>query len=118
MDNDLRSQLRALTNLAIEGFGQEQEHCAAITAAVEQVENVIGALGEKQESTHSLAVAAVGGGGDVPESAAAMVGASGQVAAAVKQLQQTAALIKTQTDTAYTRAGEAAENGRQYLAVI
>jgi hypothetical protein len=117
-DDDLRSQLRALTNLAREGFGQEQEHCSVITACIEAVEAAIELLADKQETTHRLAIAAVGGGGDVPDSAAQMIGASANVGDIVEQLRAGCLDLKTKVEGAADQAGLAADNAEQYLAVI
>ena len=118
MDDDLRSQLRSLTALAIEGFGQEQEHCSVITAAIEAVEETLESLRDKQEATHQLAIAAVGGGGDVPQPAAQMIGASASVLDTVNEIRGELSLIKSRVDDAHHQAGAAATNGTDYLAVI
>jgi hypothetical protein len=118
-DNDLRAQLIALTTLAIEGFGQEQEQCAALTAIVEEnLGSIREAFSEKQKATHTLALAAVGSRSDIPESASSMIGASSSVGAMVTEIEQSSALLLGWISAAHAYAASAAAQGRQYLAQI
>lgn len=118
-DNDIRTQLIALTRLAIEGFGQEQESCAALTACLDDTFAVIEkALEEKQKATHSLALAAVGSRSDIPPSAASMIGASASVGSTLSAVRAARGSLQQWIDAAHAYAGSAAYHGEQYLAVI
>ncbi len=118
-DNDLRAQLIALTNLAIEGFGQQQEQCSALTACLDDTFAAIRkALSDKQQATHSLALAAVGARSDIPQAAAAMIGASSSVGEAIDQIEAGEAAMRELVRTAHAHAGSAAQSGREYMAVI
>jgi hypothetical protein len=119
MSDDLRSQLISLTNLAIEGFGQQQEQCAGLTAVVDgTIAALIESLRQKQEATHQLAVAAVGGGSSIPDAAANMVGASAALEQHIRELTGASALLKQWTAAVHAYAGAAAAHGRDYLAQI
>lgn len=118
-DNDLRAQLIALTTLAIEGFGQQGEQCAALSDIVEtNLGSIREALKSKQQATHSLALAAVGGRSDVPEAAANMIGASASVGTAIDEIEASAALLLGWIAATHAYASSAASNGRAYLAQI
>jgi hypothetical protein len=118
-DNDLRSQLIALTRLAIEGFGQEQEGAAALTACLDQTLSAIRkALEEKQKATHSIALAAVGSRSDIPTSAANMIGASASVESTLAAVARTQGDLQQWVDAVHAYAGQAAHHAREYLAVI
>lgn len=119
MTDNLRDQLIALANLAIEGFGQQQENCAALTASLDDTFTAIrAALVEKQQATHSLALAAVGSRSDIPEPAADMIGASSSIADALLELERAESLARSWVVEAHARAGSAAQSAREYLAVI
>lgn len=118
-DNDLRSQLRALTRLAIEGFGQQQESCSALTACLDDTFAAIEkALEEKQKATHSLALAAVGSRSDIPTSAASMIGASASIGSTLSAVRAARGTLQQWVDGAHAYAGSAAHHGEQYLAQI
>lgn len=118
-DNDLRSQLIALTNLAIEGFSQQQEQCAALTASLDETFGAITfALLEKQQATHSIALAAVGSRSSVPQAAANMIGASASIATTLDEVRGTRALLAGFVAATHAYAGTAAAEARAYLAQI
>jgi hypothetical protein len=117
-DTDLRAQLISLTNLAIEGFGQQQESCALLTAQLDAFAAIRRALAEKQAATHSLALAAVGSRSDVPQPAAEMIGASASIGSALDHIETAEAALRQYVDGAYASAAAAASNGQQYMAII
>jgi hypothetical protein len=119
MSNDLRAQLIALTTIAIEGFGQQQEQCAALTACLDETFGAIRqALAEKQASTHSIALAAVGSRSDVPKAAAAMIGASAGIGSTLTEVEGTEALLRGFVAATHAYAGRAAAQAQAYLAQI
>jgi hypothetical protein len=119
MSNDLRTQLIALTTIAIEGFGQQQEQCAALTACLDDTFSAIrAALAEKQAGTHSIALAAVGSRSDVPTAAAAMIGASAAIGSSITEVEGTEALLRGFVAAAHAYAGRAAAQAEAYLAQI
>lgn len=117
-DNDLRAQLIALTTLAIEGFGQQQEMCSQLTEQLERMGDVTFALMEKQQATHSIALAAVGSRSDVPEAAANMIGASASIDTTIEEVRATRALLTGFVAATHAYAASAASNARAYLAQI
>jgi hypothetical protein len=118
-DNDLRAQLIALTTLAIEGFAQEQEQCAAMTGALDQtLSGLRVALEAKQKATHTLALAAVGSRSDIPQAAADMIGASASVGTTIEEIEKSIALLAGWIAATHAYAASAAANGRSYLAQI
>jgi hypothetical protein len=119
MEADLRAQLIALTALAIEGFGQEQELCASLTQTLETTFGAIRkALADKQTATHSVALAAVGSRSDVPTSAANMIGASSSAGSAIEAMAQAETTLRQWIDATHAYTGSAAASGREYLAQI
>lgn len=119
MNNDLRAQLIALTTLAIEGFGQQQEFCSALTANLDQVfMGIEKALEDKQKATHSVALAAVGSRSDIPPAAASMIGASASTGSTLAAVREARGTLQQWIDATHAYAGSAAANGRMYLAQI
>lgn len=117
MDNDMRSQLRALCGLAIHGFAQEQEQCSVITGKLDEVIGMIGALSDTQQATHQLAVGAVGMS-NMPEPALNMINASLAVGQMLEQITGHVDQARIAVAATSNYAGAAAEHGREYLAVI
>lgn len=119
MEADLRAQLIALTALAIEGFGQEQEYCASLTSTLDDsfaaIEKV---LEDKQKATHSVALAAVGSRSDIPAAAANMIGASASVGSTLEAIKAARATLLQWVNATHAYAGSAASHGRDYLAQI
>lgn len=119
MEADLRAQLIALTALAIEGFGQEQEFCASLTSTLDDAfEGIRAALAEKQTATHSIALAAVGSRSSVPTSAANMIGASASVGSMLDAIAADVGTLKQRIAATHAHAGSAAASGREYIAHI
>lgn len=117
-NDDLRGQLISLTNLAIEGFGQQQELCSQMTETMASLAGLCEALEEKQDATHQLAVAAVGAQSNAPQAATYMVLSSGHMATATTAIHAAHRLVTDAITEAHGYAGIAAANGREYLAVI
>lgn len=119
MSNDARAQLIALTRLAIEGFGQQQEQCAALSDIIESnFASIREALKNKQQATHALALAAVGSRSDAPDSAVQMVGASASIGTNIEEIEKTAALLVGWIAVAHAQATAAASHARDYLVRI
>lgn len=118
-DNDLRSQLIALTNLAIEGFAQQQEQCSALSGIIEtNFAAVRKALEDKNRATHSVALAAVGSRSSIPAAAANMIGASANASSTITEIEKSAALLLGWVAATHAYAASAAAEARAYLAVI
>lgn len=118
-DNDLRSQLIALTRLAIEGFGQQQEQCAALTAALDGTFSAVRkALEEKQQATHTIALAAVGSRSDIPQAAANMIGASASIESTLAAVTAAQGTLQQWVDSTHAYAGQASSHAQDYLAQI
>jgi hypothetical protein len=118
-DNDLRSQLIALTNLAIEGFAQQQEQCSALSGMIEtNFAAVRKALEDKNRATHSVALAAVGSRSSIPAAAANMIGASANASSTIGEIEKSAALLLGWVAATHAYAASAAAEARAYLAVI
>lgn len=119
MEADLRAQLIALTALAIEGFGQEQEFCASLTSTLDDAfESIRKALAEKQTATHSIALAAVGSRSSIPTPAANMIGASASVGSTLAAMVQALGTLREWINATHAYAGSAAASGREYIAQI
>lgn len=118
-DNDLRSQLISLTNLAIDGFGQQQAQCAAMLGVLEGAfAQLTTMVSNKQAATHQLALAAVGSRASIPASAAAMIGASASAGSTIDEIEQTTAQLIGWVRATQAQAGLAANSARDYLAQI
>jgi hypothetical protein len=119
MEADLRAQLIALTALAIEGFGQEQEFCASLTSTLDDAfDSIRKALAEKQTATHSIALAAVGSRSSIPTPAANMIGASASVGSTLAAMVQALGTLREWINATHAYAGSAAASGREYIAQI
>lgn len=115
--DDMRSQLRAMTSLAIEAFGQAQETTAQMTAAVEVFDRLNVLLADKQQAAHMMTLAAIGSSFNVPDSARQMVASSAAASIAIEDIGAALQLLMQRVNLAYGNLAAAAAAGAEYRAI-
>lgn len=113
MDN-MRDQLKALTLLAVNAFGEAQETCAQMTESAQRVQALCVALKAHVQSGRALAAAAVGNAGDLPESADKMLDHADIALSTIEDILPMASLLVMRIEAVSQSLAAAAANGREY----